>query len=139
MISLSVCYIVQTVHDAKDLVTFSVISGSGRLAGTHNGYVASHRSSSLSSVNAYHGLARAVVFVTSAAALPATERNMLAYMDIESDLTSLEQDNSSNIVVQASSPGLGHTELTIPVSTEMDDSVLAVASNTAGKPVHFMS
>ena len=44
----------------------------------------------------------------------------------------------ADIVVQASSPGLDVVELTIPVSTDaVADSVLAVATKSAGRRVEF--
>lgn len=113
------------------------------LVGTHNGNVDSHESSAQPTVAAYHGLARAVVMTTSVTALPAVERELLAAIDLDSTVSGLESGDEPGatvpgIVVQASSPGLGMVELTIPVSTDVAaDSVLAVAATTAGKKVEF--
>lgn len=71
------------VHDASNVVTFAVVGSEGRLVGTHNGRVDSHARSDSSFVAAYHGLARAVVCATSAAALPAAQRALLARIDID--------------------------------------------------------
>ena len=129
------------VHNAANPISFAVKSGSGRLVGTHNGQVESHESSTQPTVAAYHGLARAVVMTTSVAALPAFERELLAAIDLDSMVTGLRSDEPgavAGIVVQASSPGLGMVELTIPVSTDpIADSVLAVAATAAGQRVEF--
>lgn len=134
------------MHNAANPITFAVKSGSGKLVGTHNGQVDSHESSAQPTVAAYHGLARAVVMTTSVAALPASERELLAAIDLDSTVTGLTDGDrpeaaaadAAGIVVQASSPGLGVVELTIPVSTDADaDSVLAVAASAAGQKVEF--
>jgi|EP01047_Picozoa_sp_COSAG01_P042132 hypothetical protein len=126
------------VHNAANLVSFVVKSGSGKLVGTHNGQVRSHESSAQPTVQAYHGLARAVVGVTSVAALPTFERKLLAAIDLDSSSSTVVEAAAADIVVQASSPGLGTAELTIPVSTDSAvDSVLAVAAKAAGQRVVF--
>ena len=130
----------EIVHSATNPITFAVKSGSGKLVGTHNGNVDSHESSAEPTVAAYHGLARAVVMTTSVAALPTVERELLAAIDLDSTVSDLKggAEAVAGIVVQASSPGLGVVELTIPVSTDVAaDSVLAVAAMTAGKRVEF--
>lgn len=126
------------VHDASNVITFSVRSGDGRLVGTHNGRVDSHARSDSDAVPAYHGLARAVVSVTSAAALPQAQRTLLAQIDADSDLTGLDGRLSSDtIVVEASSPGIPSALLSIPVSTAPEHGVLAVAAAAAGNPISF--
>lgn len=128
------------VHNAANLIEFKLKSGSGRLLGTHNGRVDSHQSSAQPAVTAYHGLARAVVMTTSVAALPAAERELLGSIDLDSAITGFGGglEAGADIVVQASSPGLGTVELTIPVSMDASvDSVLAVAAKAAGKRVEF--
>ena len=89
-------------------------------------------------VPAYHGLARAVVSVTSAAGLPAAQRALLAQIDADSDLTGLDGKLTSDaIVVVASSPGMPTARLSIPVSTAPEHAVLAVAAAFADNPVRF--
>ena len=89
-------------------------------------------------VAAYHGLARGVVSVTSAAALPAIERALLAQIDLHTQLVGLDGVLASDkIVVKASSPGLPTVTISIPISTSAEHAVLAVAAATAGKPVRF--
>ena len=126
------------VHDAAHDVTFVVKSGSGRLAGTHNGRIDSHGRADADTVAAYHGLARAVVVVTSVAALPAVQRALLSAIDIDSVVDGLVDGAAlSQIVVEASSPGLPPAQLAIPVSTAAADGVLEVARRSAGKVVLF--
>lgn len=89
---------------------------------------------------AYHGLARAVVMTNSVAALPSHERALLSEIDLDTFVTGLtgEDTADNDIVVQASSPGLGSANLTIPVSIDASmDSVLATAALSVGKPVHL--
>ena len=110
----------------------------GRVVGTHNGRVDSHGRSDSNNVAAYHGLARAVVSVTSAAALPALERALLAQIDLDTQLVGMDGVlGSKEIVVTASSPGLPPARLAIPVSTSAEHAVLAVAAASAGKAVRF--
>ena len=46
---------------AMNVVTFSVVSGAGRLSGTHSGDAASNEPAHGSSKRAYHGLVRAFI------------------------------------------------------------------------------
>lgn len=127
-----------TVHDASDVIAFAVASGDGRVVGTHNGRVDSHGRSDSNHVAAYHGLARGVVMVTSAAALSAAERALLGQIDAHTQLVGLDGVlNSGEIVVEATAYGLPTARLSIPVSTSAEHGVLAVAAAAAGKPVHF--
>jgi hypothetical protein len=67
---------------ATDTVTFRVVSGPGRVQGTHNGDPHAHARNDAPSHAAYHGLVRAVVRVTSVAARPHAERAALARIDV---------------------------------------------------------
>ena len=58
------------VSDASSVVTFSVTSGPGRIAGVHNGDAKSHEPQAASSRRAYHGLVRAAVKVGRAQSAP---------------------------------------------------------------------
>ena len=51
----------RVVHLAKQNVSFRVVSGPGRVQGSHNGDPHSHLPNDLSWYPAYHGLVRAVV------------------------------------------------------------------------------
>lgn len=125
------------VHDSADEITFKIMSGSGRLAGTHNGRQDSHGAANAPLVKAYHGLARAIVMSTSVAALPACERALLAQIDLDIDVAGLLGDAPETIVLQATAPGLGSVAISVPVSNDPADGVLAVAAASAGKAVHF--
>ena len=67
---------------ATDTVTFRVVSGPGRVQGTHNGDAHARARNDAPSHAAYHGLVRAVVRVTSVAARPHAERAALARIDV---------------------------------------------------------
>ena len=126
------------VHDASNMITFAVTSGDGQLIGTHNGRVDSHGRGDADTVAAYHGLARAVVCVTSAAGLGVEERTLLAHIDLDTHLNGLDGVLTSDvIVVEAYSLGMATARVAIPVSTSPEHGVLAVAMAAAGKPVHF--
>ena len=67
---------------AADTVSFRVVSGPGRVQGTHNGDPHARARNDAPSHAAYHGLVRAVVRVTSVAARPHAERAALARIDV---------------------------------------------------------
>ena len=67
---------------AADNVSFRVVSGPGRVQGTHNGDPHARARNDATSHAAYHGLVRAVVRVTSVAARPRAERAALARIDV---------------------------------------------------------
>ena len=67
---------------ATDTITFRVVSGPGRVQGTHNGDAHARARNDAPSHAAYHGLVRAVVRVTSVAARPHAERAALARIDV---------------------------------------------------------
>ena len=62
------------VHMATNNITFSVLSGPGRIQGTANGDARSYQSHTSGSHTAYHGLVRVVVRVTSTAGLSTKEK-----------------------------------------------------------------
>ena len=77
---------------------------------------------------------------TSVAALSSSERDLLSEIDLDSSVAGLTSQNvdGNGIVIQASSPGLGSVNLTIPVSLDAEaDDVLVVAASSIGQPVHF--
>ena len=148
---ICVCYSAgQVVHNSSNVISFAVVTGNGRLAGTHNGRVTSHGSSaeptiavrgkfcpsisaSLISLGEKHRLARGVM-TTSVAALPSQERILLSQIDLDSSVKAwLAAADETDIVIQASSTGLG--EITIPVRWMQLDA-LAVAVSI-GKLVQF--
>ena len=143
----------RVVHNARNNVSFRVLSGHGAIQGAHNGDAHSHEPNNVPFRTAYHGLVRAVVRVTSAAALSARERQLLGRIDAEGPMAAPMDgigvadhdgladglaDGLSPIVVEATSPGLAAVQVSIPVSTDTAaDGVMAVAASMAGKPVPF--
>jgi hypothetical protein len=88
---------------------------------------------------AYHGLARAFVRSSLDATTPLSHRRRLLTIDLESGLDGVAQinDNDSplvnDIVLRAEvlgSPHIAPVTLTIPVSTDINDLPLAVASRS---------
>ena len=69
------------------------------------------------------------------ASSPSWHRARLREIDVDSTVT--EGDNSSTIVVQATSAGLTPATISIPVATDATAGVLEVAAASAGKPVVF--
>ena len=127
----------RVVHLANNVIAFEIVSGPGRLQGTHNGDPHNHNPSSASSNYAYHGLVRAVVRVTSIAARH--DRGLAALIDSEGPLAAREQElvraassASEPIVVRATSLGLAPAILTIPTNGK---DVMADAAAAAGRPV----
>jgi len=132
----------RVAHLASSNVTFRVVSGPGRIQGTHNGDVHSHLPNDSPTYPAYHGLVRAVVRVTSAAGRPAAERALLAKIDVRGPLAAAARaaadTTATPIVVEASSPGFAPARVTIPTSTDLAaDGVMAVAAAGAGKSVRI--
>ena len=113
-------------------ITFTVLSGPGRVTGTHNGDPASHVVASSPTRPAYHGLARAFVRTTTMAVGPQSIRRLLAAIDLDSGhvttVDTSDQPTAVPIVLQASAPELQlTTTLTIVTSVSPDDLALAVA------------
>ena len=133
---------------ATDTVTFRIVSGPGRVQGTHNGDPHAHVPNNSPWHPAYHGLARAVVRVTSVAARSSMERAALARIDVHGPMAVGEQaeqvDQATSatdpIVVEASAPGLAPARISIAVSTDASaHGILAVAVAAAGKQVDFFA
>ena len=127
---------------ATDTITFRVVSGPGRVQGTHNGDPHAHVPNNSPWHPAYHGLVRAVVRVTSVAARSRAERAALARIDVHGPMAAGEQADQETepIVVEASAPGLPPARISIGVSTDAAaHGFLAVAVSAAGKPVDFFA
>ena len=132
----------RVVTTANHLISFTVESGPGLIAGVHNGDAKSHEPQIATVRHAYHGLARAVVKVTVDAAsaseadleLLATQielnrSNEAGKIAIDYLAGSTSSDAYTSIVVTATCSGLAMGSITIPVSTNSSaDSVLAVAA-----------
>lgn len=132
----------RVVHLATNNISFRVVSGPGRIQGTHNGDPRCHEPNNVPWHSAYHGLVRAVVRVTSVAGRPAAERALLRSIDIHGVMQSgsdvVEGLTTQTIVVEASSDGFRSVRLSIPVSTDPSHAgVMLAASSSAGKPVYF--
>ena len=70
--------------DSSAKLTFSVVSGDGRLWGTHSGNPADTAGPDATSKAAYHGLLRVVVRSSSDHASPAAHRQRLRQIDLDS-------------------------------------------------------
>ena len=116
-------------YNATDNITFTVVSGPGRIWTTHNGDPANDNPRDVSWVPAYHGLARAFVRTTLDAATPLWHRQRVRAIDLDSgrgDSVSVsvaaegeEEAAAGDIILQAEGPGLAPVKLTIPVSTSL--------------------
>jgi len=131
----------QVLHLSAHNISFRVVSGPGYIQGTHNGDPHSHARNDATHALAYHGLVRAVVRVTSAAARPAAERELLKSIDVHGPMAADAPPPAAPapIVVEASAPGTGFAPAVVSISTSLDaaDGVMAVAAAGAGKPVDF--
>eukprot|EP00755_Sulcionema_specki_P007582 Sspe_Gene.38643::Locus_18635_Transcript_1_1_Confidence_1.000_Length_3252::g.38643::m.38643/K01190/lacZ; beta-galactosidase len=118
---------------ASNRVEFRVVSGPGRVFGTHNGDIQNHERGQQPSVPAYHGLARGFIQVTECHTPDCAKT---AAIDLESGGRTVVQGPSSSkrsIVVEVVSDGLEGSRLTLPVSADPADNVL----NSAASSVHL--
>ena len=125
----------QVVPSSTHNVSFSIVSGPGRIIGVGNGNPACHDPNQATWRNAYHGLARAIVQVTKDSATSPLHRQRLMEIDREGGIRTqiLPPDeraaSDDSIVVQASVEGLGSATVSIPVTTDIaTHNVLAVAN-----------
>ena len=127
----------RVVHMATNNVTFRVTSGPGKIVGTNNGDPACHLPNHISYRPAYHGLARAVVKVTSIAALRGShEYNLMRQIDT---ILMMDGQNENEIVVEAVSPGLQSSSIRIPVTNDIsNENAFEIARKGAGKPVYIV-
>lgn len=135
--------------DSNRSIRFTITSGPGRIIGVHNGNASSRELNNISSSYAYHGLARAVVKVTTDAASGSLDDLNVLYGQIEVNcgsscstniLTAPDVKLPTSIVVSASTNGLPSSSIEIPVSTDARrHSVLASAATTVrtGTTLHF--
>ena len=120
------------VSTAPVNVTFSVVSGPGRIAGVGSGDPTSHEQPNGATVATFGGLARVFVVVT----LDCTSNNRARMLAVDADgaagrtrvLPPGEPCPTDDIVVEASAPGLPAVQASVPVSGNAgSDSVDAVA------------
>eukprot|EP00051_Salpingoeca_urceolata_P004109 m.62678 g.62678 ORF g.62678 m.62678 type:complete len:996 (-) comp13376_c0_seq3:134-3121(-) len=112
------------VNGASNNVTFTVVSGGGRVAGTHSGNPASHVAYGSSTYPAYHGLARAFVRSTEDRATPLWHRHRLAQVHADTPMAHSTVVTDANaavdpIVVSATADGLKSDQLSIPVTANL--------------------
>lgn len=130
-------------HTSTANITFSIVSGPGKVVATHNGNVQNHEPNLAPWHSAYHGLVRGIVRVTQNAAFAPWHRSRLAEIDLDGSIGPTELIASGtleakNIVVEASSPGLVGGQATIALSTdESADGVLAVAAASVTDALSF--
>jgi len=129
----------EVMHLASNNITFKVVSGPGRVQGTHNGDPHLHASNVSPSSPAYHGLVRAVIRVTETSGRDPVERDLLSRIDVRGPMVyQASYDNDvKSIVVEASSRGLKSAQITIPISNDPSNGVIEVARAYAGKVVDF--
>jgi hypothetical protein len=136
------------MHLASNNISFRVLSGPGRVQGSHNGDPRNHADNSAPWSIAYHGLVRAVVRVTSSRARDPRERALLSRIDLHGPMASsagaLPEEatdasaRADPIVVEASAEGFHPVRISIPVSTDASKAgVMAAAAQAAGQPVDF--
>ena len=133
---------------ANVTVTFSVASGAGRILGVHSGTPANSTDGVRAGpYPANYGLLRAFVQSTEVRAGTAADRALLALVTPDAG-----KDGSATIVgagagagaggapaelegivVRATAPGLQPAQITIPLTTDLSQLPLAVASATAGE------
>lgn len=122
------------VHGANHTVKFRIVSGPGRIVGVHNGDPRSHEPTTSASHSAYHGLVRAAVQVTSAAALSSSENfELMRHVDMHAQY---DTSAAKPIVVEASATGLAPVTVSIPTSLDVGThSVLAIAEKYGSQAV----
>jgi hypothetical protein len=133
------------VH-ARNNITFKIVSGPGVVQGSHNGDVHCQEPNNAPWHTANHGLVRAVIRVTSSAARDPRELELLSRIDHDGPMAATSavalhdggRMETSDIVVEASSPGFAPVQVTIPTSTDPKNDVMAIAEASAGQPVDFM-
>lgn len=136
----------RVMHMATNNITFTVVSGPGRVQGSGNGDPHCHEPNNAAWHSAYHGLVRGVIRVTSTAGRSKHELEMMAQIDVHGPTASGSAEGAAAvggsgvgaIVVQADSPGFAPVTISIPTSTDAATAgVMAVAEDGAGKPVDF--
>ena len=122
------------VPSASHNVSFSIVSGPGRIIGVGNGDPFCHEPNKVSWRSAYHGLVRVVVQVTENAASSPLERRRMIQIDRDggSRTTIIHPEDTTprapSIVVKAFVEGLESSMVTIPTSTNLEtNGVLSTA------------
>ena len=119
---------------SSEVISFSVVSGDGRLSGTHSGDAATNEPAHGTSKRAFHGLVRAFVRSSSDHATPLAHRERMLSIDLDGgSLTTVSGRvepirSLAPIVVMASVAGLASATLEIALSTDLGQLPLAVAA-----------
>ena len=131
-----------TVNTATHNVTFTVVSGPGRVLGVGNGDPMCKEPHQAPWRSAYSGLARAVIKVTQDAASSAATRALIREIDAESGLSTVavldpaQPFDATPITVRASAPGLGSATIEVAVSPDTAmDGILAAAKSSLRVPI----
>ncbi len=132
------------VGHASDNITFTVLSGKGRILGVGNGDPGCREPHHATWRSAYNGLARAIVKVTEDASSSPATRALLQEIDVESGRSTVSiadpalpvAPQQPPIVVRASAPGLSSGTIAVEVSTDAaTDGVLAAAKASLRVPI----
>lgn len=122
-------------HDSTLNITFAVTSGPGLVYGTGNGDPNNHDFAHATSRAAYHGLLRGLIRVTLNAVGSSSDRALAALVNVDAGQgprsSSYLPDSGSpptSLTVSASAPGVASGTLTIPLSVNDADSVMATAA-----------
>ena len=124
----------RVAHSSSLNVSFSIVSGPGRIIGVGNGNPTCHEPNQATWRSAYHGLARAIIQVTEDHVTP--NRDRIIEIDRDEGKRTLigdprvPRESLDDIVVQVSAPGVGSATVTIPVSTEPNEGVLSTAKKS---------
>ena len=125
------------VHDSTANVTFRVSGGPARLVGVGNGDPANQDPNHAEWKPAYHGLVRAIFRVTLLAAGTASERALVAAINVDAGAgpgsSRVHQSASGaaipgSFTVSATAAGLPGAHLVVPLSTRPEDAPLNVAA-----------
>jgi hypothetical protein len=132
------------VGNASDNITFSVVSGAGRVQGVGNGDPGCKEPHHAAWRSAYNGLARAIVKVTEDASSSPATRALMREIDAESGRSTVAIADPAHpvapqqppIVVRASAPGLSSGTIAVEVSIDAaTDGVLAAAKASLRVPI----
>ena len=122
-------------HSSSLNVSFSIVSGPGRIIGVGNGDPSCHEPNQADWRSAYHGLARVIVQVTEDHT--SKYRDRMIQIDRDGGKrtrifdSNTEAPDLDGIIVQVSASGVGSSTVTIPVTTDADNyNILTVAKNS---------
>ena len=127
-------------HDSSAVVTFAVTAGPALVWGASNGDPANQNPPHSPSNPAYHGLVRGIVRVTLKATGSDADRALEALVNTDAGAGPLSSSillagggsAPTSISVAATAPGLAAGSITISLSTDPSDAVLATAAASVG-------